>query len=94
MDVSIGIAYSDPVDTAFQVMQKIIDEEPRFLEDPAPKIILQSIEENSVKITLRVWASVQNYWDIYWDVIKTVKAKIEEAGLQIPLPQRELNIIK
>ena len=94
MDVSIGIAYSDPVDTAFQVMQKIIDEEPRFLEDPAPKIILQSIEENSVKITLRVWASVQNYWDIYWDMKKTVKVKIEEAGLQIPLPQRNLFIVK
>ena len=94
MDLSIGIAYSDSVDTAFQVMQKIVDAEPRFLKEPAPLIILQSIEESSVKITLRVWTSVQDYWAIYWDMTKTVKAKIEEAGLHIPLPQRNVSVVR
>ena len=92
MELSIGIAYSDSVDTAFQVMQSIIDTEPRFLADPAPQIILQSIEENSVKITIRAWAPVDDYWVIYWDMTKTVKAKIENAGLHIPLPQRQLTV--
>ena len=90
MELSVGIAYSDSVDTAFQVMQKIIDNEPRFLSEPAPQIILQSIEENSVKITVRAWAAVGDYWLIYWDMTKLVKAKIEEAGLHIPLPQRDI----
>jgi small conductance mechanosensitive channel len=86
MELSIGIAYSDSVDTAFQVMQEIIAAEQRFLTDPAPQVILQSIEASSVKITIRAWASNQNYWDIYWDLSKTIKAKIEAAGLHIPLP--------
>ena len=94
LDTSIGIAYSDSVDTAFQVMQSIIDSEPRFLKDPPPQIILQSIEENSVKITIRVWTLVQDYWEMHWYMTKTVKAKIEEAGLQIPLPQRNLVVVK
>ena len=94
VDLSIGIAYSDSVDTAFQVMQTIIDEEPRFLKDPVPQIILQSIEVNSVKITLRGWTAVRDYWDLYWHMTKTIKAKIEDAGLHIPLPQREVNIVK
>ena len=88
MDVSIGIAYSDSIDTAFQVMQNIIDEEPRFLKDPAAQIILHEIEESRVKITIRAWALIQDYWNIHWDMTKIVKAKIEEAGLHIPLPQR------
>ena len=87
MELSIGISYSDSVDTAFQVMQNIIAAEPRFLKDPAPQVILQSIEASSVKITIRAWSSVQSYWDIYWDLSKTIKGKIEEAGLQVPLPQ-------
>jgi small conductance mechanosensitive channel len=86
MELSIGISYSDSVDTAFQVMQDIIAAESRFLKDPAPQVILQSIEASSVKITIRAWASVQNYWDIYWELSKTVKTKVEEAGLHIPLP--------
>jgi len=88
MDISIGIAYSDSVETAFQVMQNIIDEEPRFLKDPAAQIILHAIEESKVKITLRAWTTVEDYWNINWEMNKTVKAKIEEAGLQLPLPQR------
>jgi small conductance mechanosensitive channel len=86
MELSIGIAYSDSVDTAFQVMRDIIAAEPRFLADPVPQVLLQSIEASSVKITIRAWASNQNYWDIYWDLSKTIKAKIEAAGLHIPLP--------
>jgi len=94
MELSIGISYSDSVDDGFKVMHEILAGESRFLKDPAPQVILQSIEENSIKITLRAWASVQNYWDIYWDMNKTIKVKIEEAGLHIPLPQRKVQIIK
>ena len=94
MELSIGIAYSDSVDAAFQVMQDLIGEESRFLVDPAPQVILQSIEDNSVKITIRAWASIQDYWDIYWDMSKTIKARIEAAGLNIPLPQRNVHIVQ
>jgi small conductance mechanosensitive channel len=86
MELSIGIAYSDSVDTAFQVMQDIIASETRLLKDPAPQVILQSLESSSVKITIRAWASIQNYWYICWELNKTIKAKIEAAGLHIPFP--------
>ena len=93
MELSVGIAYSDSVDTAFQVMQNIIASEPRFLKEPAPQVILQSIEASSVKITIRAWASIQDYWDIYWDLNKVLKSKIEAAGLQVPLPRRDVHIM-
>jgi len=93
MDVSIGIAYSDSTDTAFQVMRGIIDGEKRFLPDPPPLVILQSIEESSIKITIRAWVPTRDYWNIYWEMSRTVKEKIEEAGLHIPLPQRQVSII-
>lgn len=92
MELSIGIAYSDSVDAAFQVMQNIIAAESGFLKDPAPQVIMQSIEASSVTITIRAWTSVQDYWNIYWEKTKTIKAKIEEAGLHIPLPQRDVRI--
>ncbi|MDR0495008.1 MAG: mechanosensitive ion channel family protein [Treponema sp.] len=94
MDLSIGIAYSDSVDAAFQVMQNIIAAEPGFLTDPAPQVILQSIEDGSATITIRAWTSVQDYWNIYWEKTKTIKAKIEAAGLHIPLPQRDVHIVQ
>jgi len=94
MELSIGIAYSDPIENAFAVMQNIIRAESRFLKDPAPQVILQSIEDNSVKITIRAWTSIQDYWNIYWDINKIIKTKIEEAGLHVPLPQRDVHIVQ
>jgi len=94
MEISIGIAYSDPIETAFEVMQNIINAETRFLKDPAPQVILQSIEDNSVKITIRAWTAIQDYWNIYWDINKIIKTKIEEAGLHVPLPQRDVHIVQ
>jgi small conductance mechanosensitive channel len=94
MDLSVGIAYSDSVDTAFQVMHGIINAEGRFFKDPAPQVILQSLDDSSVKITIRAWASIQDYWNIYWDTNKSIKAKIEEAGLHIPFPQRDVHILQ
>ncbi|MCL2044423.1 MAG: mechanosensitive ion channel [Treponema sp.] len=93
MELSIGIAYSDSVDTAFQVMQDIIAAEPRFLKDPMPMVILQAIESHSVRITIRAWAAVQDYWDIFWDLNKIIKGKIEAAGLCVPLPQRDVRVV-
>jgi small conductance mechanosensitive channel len=93
MELSVGIAYSDSIDTALRVMQDIAETETRFLKDPAPQILVQSLGDSSVNIALRAWAATDVYWKIYWDQMKNVKLKIEEAGLHIPFPQRDLHII-
>jgi small conductance mechanosensitive channel len=93
IELSVGIAYSDSVDAAFQVMREIIATETRFLTDPAPQILVQSLGDSSVNITLRAWASTTVYWDIYWDQMRNIKSKIEAAGLHIPFPQRDVHVV-
>ncbi|MDR3191495.1 MAG: mechanosensitive ion channel family protein [Treponema sp.] len=93
MDLSVGISYSDSLDTAFRVMGEIAAGESRFMKEPAPQVLLQSLGESSVNIMLRAWASTGDYWNIYWDQTRNIKIRIEEAGLHIPFPQRDLHII-
>jgi small conductance mechanosensitive channel len=93
IDLSVGISYSDSLDTAFRVMSGIAAAESRFMKDPAPQVLLQSLGESSVNIMLRAWASTGDYWNIYWDLMRNIKTRIEEAGLHIPFPQRDLHII-
>jgi small conductance mechanosensitive channel len=93
MDLSVSIAYSDSIDTAFEVMREIIAGEPRFLPEPEPQIMVQSLGDSGVTIMLRAWASGSVYWDIYWKQMRNIKEKIEAAGLTIPFPQRDLHIV-
>ncbi|MDR1903689.1 MAG: mechanosensitive ion channel family protein [Treponema sp.] len=94
LDITVGISYGDSLDTAFAVMQDIIARETRFLADPAPQVMVQSLGDSSVNIMLRVWVPGNLYWAVYWEQMRNVKERIEEAGLVIPFPQRDIHLVK
>ncbi|MDR2601631.1 MAG: mechanosensitive ion channel family protein [Spirochaetaceae bacterium] len=94
MDLVIGISYEDSIDAAYRVMREIVEAEPRFLLEPAPQIVVQSLNDSSVNILLRAWASSDVYWDVYWKHMRLIKEKIEAAGLSIPYPNRTVHLVK
>ncbi|MDR1586957.1 MAG: mechanosensitive ion channel [Treponema sp.] len=92
MDLAVGISYSDSIDSAFRVMREIAASESRFMKDPAPQVLVQSLGDSSINLLLRAWAGSDVYWSIYWDQMKNIKEKFDEAGLHIPFPQRDLHV--
>ena len=94
LDVTISISYSDSIDAAFQVLREIISQEKRFLKEPAPQVLVQSLGESGVGVTLRAWVLGSVYWSTYWDQMKNVKEKIQEAGLTIGFPNRNIHLVK
>lgn len=92
MDQDIGISYSDSIDRAFEVFREIINNEPRFLSDPEPQMMVRSLGDSSVNLTLRAWLSNDDYWTAYWELNKRIKENIEAAGLTIPFPQRDVHM--
>jgi small conductance mechanosensitive channel len=93
MDLAVTIAYTDSIDTAFGVLRGIVEAEDRFMKDPAPQIMVQSLEDRGVNLLIRAWASTGVYWNVYWDQTRNIKEKIAAAGLTIPFPQRDIHII-
>lgn len=91
MDVVVGVAYDDDLDAGFRALQKLIDDEPRLLKDPAPQVMVQSLGDSSVNLQIRAWATVDDYWTIWWEMQKKVKVAVEAAGLSIPFPQRDVH---
>ncbi len=94
MDIVVGISYSDSIDKGFEVFQKLINEETRFLPEPAPKMIVQSLGDSSVNIVLRGWTNIGDFWETYWDLTKKAKEDIQTAGLTIPFPQRDVHLFE
>lgn len=92
MDLVVGVAYDDDLDAGFRALQKIVDGESRFLEDPAPQIMVQSLGDSSVNLQIRAWATVDDYWSIWWEMQKKLKDEVEAAGLTIPFPQRDVHM--
>ena len=94
LDITVTISYSDSIDRAFQVMRDIIGAEERFHKEPDPLVIVQSLGETGIGITLRAWVDGGNYWPVYWEQMKNVKEKIQASGLAISMPRREIYLVK
>jgi len=94
LDIAVSISYSDSIDEAFRVLNDIISEEDRFLKDPPAQVMVQSLGDSGIGITLRAWVSGAMYWKVYWDQMKNVKEKIQEAGLSIAFPKRDIRLVK
>jgi len=92
IEFTLGIDYNDSIDAAFALMRSIAAGEPRFLADPAPQVLVQSLGDSAVNIVLRAWAANDVYWSLYFDQLRNIKEKADAAGLHIPFPQRAITI--
>lgn len=59
-------------------------------KEPAPQIIVSELGDSSVNFSVRYFAKNSVFWDIHWYMIEEGKIRLEEAGMTIPYPQRDV----
>jgi small conductance mechanosensitive channel len=91
VDLVFGVAYSDDVDKVEQVLAEIVDAHELVLDDPEPVIKLHELADSSVNFICRPWVKTEDYWQVYWDLLRTVKLRFDAEGITIPFPQREVH---
>ena len=89
-----GTASMDDIDTAMGVLQELVANHPKVLEEPAPNIRVHELADSSVNFICRPWAKTENYWEVYWDLTRQVKEGFDAAGVSIPFPQRDVHLYK
>jgi len=50
------------------------------------------LADSSVNLVVRPWVKSEDYWAVRFDLIETMKVKLEAAGISIPFPQRDVHI--
>ena len=93
IDLVIGIAYEDDVALAKSLIGEVLKADDRVLSDPAPTVMLLELGDSSVNIAVRPWVESADYWAVRADVLERCKGTIEEHGLSIPFPQRDVHIL-
>lgn len=84
----VGISYSSNIKTAKDILLAICEEDERILKEPAPEVYVDSLGDSSVNLTLRFWAPNDVFWPARFNVIEQSKLKFDDAGIEIPFPQR------
>ncbi len=87
VDVDFGIDYDDDMDKAIDIILGEAKKDARVLADPdGPWAKVSNLNDSSVDIQMRVWCKVEDYWDVRFDLIKSVKEAFDKGGISIPYP--------
>jgi small conductance mechanosensitive channel len=92
VDLTFGISYGDDIEKAERIFRDIVTEHEKVLDSPEPMIHLHELGDSSVNFIVRPWVRTDDYWDVYWDITRTVKLRLDEEGISIPFPQRDVHV--
>jgi small conductance mechanosensitive channel len=92
VDLVFGIGYSDDIAKAQKIMEDILVNHDSVLKDPEPVVKVHELADSSVNFVVRPWVETDNYWDVYWDITRTVKERFDAEGVSIPFPQRDVHM--
>ena len=94
LELKYGIAYDDDISAAKSVLKDMVNDDSRVLDDPAPQILTYDLGDSAVVLAIRVWTKGADYWAARWALTEEGKARLEDAGMTIPFPQRDVHILK
>ncbi len=66
----------------------------KVMKDPAPTVAVGELGDSSVNILVRPYATVENYWDVYFNSLQNVKIALDNSGIEIPFPQQVNHVAK
>ncbi|WP_420602778.1 mechanosensitive ion channel family protein [Flagellimonas sp.] len=87
----VGIGYGSNIKKAKEILLQICVDNPDILKEPAPEVYVGELGDSSVNLTLRFWAKNELFWPAHFYVIEETKSRFDEAGIEIPFPQRVMH---
>ncbi|MBR4048490.1 MAG: mechanosensitive ion channel [Bacteroides sp.] len=87
VDWTFCVEYGEDYEKVENVINKLIAADERILDTPAPFVNLIALADSSVNVVVRVWVKSENYWDVFFQMNKSVYATFNKEGINFPFPQ-------
>lgn len=87
-DIDYGIDYGDDIAKAMQIIEREASAHKLVIagKGKAPWTRVSCLNDSSVDIQLRVWCDPEDYWDVRFDLLRSVKEAFDAGGISIPFP--------
>lgn len=92
VDLTVGVSYDADLAKVKQILNDIASKDERVKSDPEPMVAVSELADNSVNLVMRLWTDTGDYWGVYFDTTEAVKLRMDEAGIGIPYPQRDVHL--
>jgi small conductance mechanosensitive channel len=94
VDLKIGVSYDAYLPDVTALLTKIVAANTKVLHTEGYKIAALELGDSSVNFVVRVWAKTPEYWDVYFELIESIKLALDENNIGIPYPQMDVHVQK
>lgn len=93
--IEVGVAYRTDLAVAGRVLQEALAGVEGVSAEPAPQALAHEFGDSSINFALRFWhePSIATEWAVRDRVMKAVKSALDQAGIEIPFPQRVVGFV-
>jgi potassium efflux system protein len=93
VDLPVGVAHGTDIEKVLGLLLSVARSHPEVLRDPEPAAVFQGFGDSALNFELRFWApKIQTHLGLKNEVAIGVARALNEAGIEIPFPQRDLHI--
>jgi small-conductance mechanosensitive channel len=92
MIIKVGVAYGTDPNEVIKILMGVAKKNKELLEKPAPYVLFKEFGDSALGFELRCYTESDDWLFILSDLHVKVNDAINEAGIVIPFPQRDLHI--
>jgi small-conductance mechanosensitive channel len=92
VDLEVRVAYGSEPRRVLELLLHAATSNPNVVQHPAPEAMFLGFGESSLNFVLQFWAPNANHGQLKSEVALKVISDFHDAGIRIPLPQRELHV--
>lgn len=91
-EIVLSVDYKTDLKKAKEVIFSVTNQDQKILREPEPAVEIKALAENSIDLTVYLWAERVNYGTMVSDFYGNIKVAFEQAGIEIPYPQRDVHV--
>jgi small-conductance mechanosensitive channel len=92
-EVTVGVEYGANLEQVLEILRDCANTHNEILKDPEPLAVFSSFGESSIDFRLLFWiATGDRKLQVQTEVAIMINEALKKAGIEIPFPQRDLNV--
>lgn len=92
IDLEVGIAYDADLKRAKEILYRLAEEEKDRLKSEEILVFVSELAASEVKLGIRFWVKTEDYWNVRWRFLESIKLSLDEAGIEIPYQKMDVQV--
>jgi small-conductance mechanosensitive channel len=96
IELDVGVEYGTPAQRVIDLLVGVANASPKVISDPEPHAYFENFGDSSLDFKLRAWFDADSATTIHSirsEIAVAVQQALDDAGIGVPFPQRDLRLI-